>query len=110
MPLPNVKDAVVRQFAEGIKSLEKKIKAIYLFGSRARGTERPDSDYDLFLVVTDDFTLKDKSRLYDSVMDVLLTTGKVLSLKIFKEKEFQRLRRLQTPFLTNVLREGIQVG
>jgi hypothetical protein len=26
------------------------LKAIYLFGSRARGTHRPDSDYDLYVV------------------------------------------------------------
>jgi predicted nucleotidyltransferase len=29
-------------------------EAIYLFGSRARGNARPDSDYDLLVVVADD--------------------------------------------------------
>ncbi len=29
-------------------------QAVYLFGSRARGEARADSDYDLFLVVDDD--------------------------------------------------------
>jgi predicted nucleotidyltransferase len=29
-------------------------EAIYLFGSRARGDARPDSDYDLLVVVPDD--------------------------------------------------------
>jgi len=29
-------------------------EAVYLFGSRARGTNRPDSDYDLLVVMPDD--------------------------------------------------------
>jgi len=94
----------------GVKSLKNKIKIIYLFGSRARRDERPDSDYDLRLVMTDDFSLRDKSRLYDCVISVLLETGKLVSLKIRKEKEFERLRRLETPFMQNVLKEGIRIG
>jgi predicted nucleotidyltransferase len=105
-----IKEAVIAKFLEGCKSLKQKIKAIYFFGSRAKGMERPDSDYDLFLVVTKDFTLSDKDRLYDSVMNVLLDTGKLISLKIFKETVFKKLRRLQTPFIQNVLKEGIKLG
>ena len=103
-------DTVLSQFISRIKNLKKKIKASYLFGSRARGTERPDSDYDLLLVVTQDFSLSDKDKLYDGVMDILLETGRLISLKIFKEREFQRLRELETPFIENVLREGIKIG
>ena len=29
-------------------------EAVYLFGSRARGDARPDSDYDLLVIVSDD--------------------------------------------------------
>lgn len=107
-----VDDPVLKEFSEGVRSrgLEKEIKVIYLFGSRARGDERPDSDYDLFLVVTDDFVLPDKSRIYDVVMDVFLKTGRFVSLKIRREKEFQRLRELETPFIRNLLKEGIEVG
>lgn len=105
-----IQDAVLEKFSQGIKGVKEKIRAVYLFGSRARGTDRPDSDYDLLLVVTEDFSLTDKSKLYDSVMDVLLETGRLVSLKIFKEKEFNRLRALETPFMQNVLREGIKIG
>lgn len=105
-----IKDPVLMKFTQWTKTLKGKILAIYLFGSRARGTERPDSDYDLFLVVTDDFSRKDKSRLYDGVMEVLFETGRLVSLKIRKEREFQRLRKLQTPFIESVLQEGIKIG
>ena len=90
--------------------MRQKIRAVYLFGSRARGTERPDSDYDLLLVVREDFSLAEKDSLYDQVIDILLETGRLISLKIFKQKEFQRLRDLNTPFLSRVLKEGVKVG
>jgi len=103
-------DPIVQRFLGKIGKVKQKIQAVYLFGSRARGTERPDSDYDLLLVVTRNFSLSDRDKLYDRVVDVLLETGKLLSLKVFKEKEFQRLSGLRTPFIENVLREGIKVG
>ena len=103
-------DPIVRRFLEKAGSVRQKIQAVYLFGSRARGTERPDSDYDLLLVVREDFSLAEKDSLYDQVIDILLETGRLISLKIFKQKEFQRLRDLNTPFLSRVLKEGVKVG
>ncbi len=103
-------DPIIQRFLKKAGSVKRKIQAAYLFGSRARGTERPDSDYDLLLVVREDFSLSDKDLLYDKIMDILLETGRLISLKIFKSEEFQRLRDLHTPFLSRVLKEGIQVG
>lgn len=106
----SVTDPIVQRFLKKIGSVRRKIEAAYLFGSRARGTDRPDSDYDLLLVVTQSFSLSDKDRLYDRVVEMLLETGRLVSLKIFKEKEFKRLSALRTPFIENVLKEGIKVG
>ena len=103
-------DPIVRQFLERCGPVRSTIRAMYLFGSRAKGTQRPDSDYDLLLVVTEEFSLQDKDVLYDGVIDILLETGRLLSLKILKEREFDRLRDMQTPFMKHVLTEGIKVG
>jgi predicted nucleotidyltransferase len=105
-----MKDSILVQFLEGIKDSRGKINKLYLFGSRARGDHKPYSDYDILLVASNDFTLEDKDKLYDSVMDVLLKTGKVISLKIYKEKNFEQLRRIGAPFMQNVLREGVPIG
>jgi predicted nucleotidyltransferase len=102
-------DPVLNDFLERIASVRPQIKWIVLFGSRARGTHRPDSDYDLLLVVSK----KDEALLdvlYDAVMDVLLEHGRLVSLKVFPEQEFARLRALRTPFMEQVNREGILVG
>ena len=103
-------DPILQRFLERLVPIGQMIRAIYIFGSRAKGTHRPDSDYDLLVVVNDAFTLKEKSVLYDIVIDILLDTGRLVSLKIFKEPEFQRLKNLNTPFMRHVLTEGMKVG
>ena len=102
-------DPVIKRFLFVISPLMEKIKVLYLFGSRCRDEWRPDSDYDILIVLEK----KDKeliSMLYDIVMDILLDTGRLISLKIFTEDEFNRLRSIPTPFMENVLKEGIRLG
>ena len=82
---------------------------IYLFGSRVRGTFRPDSDYDLLIVVPKKDIIF-KGCLYDAAVEVLLQTGADISLKIIEKNEFDRLARLSAPFIENVLREGQKIG
>ena len=47
---PDELDRMIRQIVAKVDPI-----AIYLFGSRARGDAREDSDYDLLIVVPDDF-------------------------------------------------------
>lgn len=102
-------DALVEKFLSLISPVQTDIQEMYLFGSRCRDDWRPDSDYDILIVVDK----KDRhlvSRLYDAVVDILLETGKLFSLKIFTTFEFNRLRSIPTPFVKRVLTEGIQLG
>ncbi|OGB88344.1 hypothetical protein A3H38_03110 [candidate division WOR-1 bacterium RIFCSPLOWO2_02_FULL_46_20] len=104
-----MKDKIITAFINKISAFKDKLLAIYLFGSRARGDEKPYSDYDLLMVMKKrDEAVVDK--LYDAVVDVLLETGKVISLKIFKEKDFKRLSAIPTPFMSRVLKEGVKLG
>ncbi|MBC7319529.1 nucleotidyltransferase domain-containing protein [bacterium] len=67
--------------------------ASFLFGSRARDDWRPDSDYDI-LIVLENREDEIIDKLYDVVIDILLSTGKLISLKIFPLKEIERLKSL----------------
>ena len=101
---------VLKKFLHSNRVLARKIRAIYLFGSRARGDHRANSDYDLLLVVRKNFTHRDKDKLYETVMDVLLETGNLLSLKIFDDAQYKDLLRQDTPFIQNVKKERVLVG
>ncbi len=102
-------DLIVERFLSLILPLGENIKEVYLFGSRCRDDWRPDSDYDILIVVD----RKDREfigRLYDAVMDILLDTGRLISLKIFIASEFNRLKSIPTPFMRSVIKEGIKLG
>jgi len=59
---------LVRRLVEGLRP-----RQVYLFGSRAEGRARPDSDFDL-LVVLDDDTPEDDAN-YEAVYAPLLGSG-----------------------------------
>ncbi len=82
-----------------------KIRLVQLFGSRARGDATPDSDYDVLIVVQDRSAI-DRTRIYDYVPEVNLRYGIDLSLKIYGEDEFELFRRTGVPFIREALREG----
>ncbi len=102
-------DPILQDFLQRIGGVRPQIRRLILFGSRARGDHRLDSDYDILVLVTcKDPALLDS--LYDAVMDVLLDHGRLVSLKIFSESEFSRLLELKTPFTTRIAEEGRVLG
>lgn len=58
------------QLQEAVRRLVRDLhpRAVILFGSRARGTARPDSDYDLLVI-------SDRIRDYDEVYRPVVGTG-----------------------------------
>lgn len=81
------------------------VRAVILFGSRARGDAREDSDADVLVLVRDRARI-DRDRVYEYVLDAALESGLHLSLSIYNADEFERLVALRSPFAMNVVREG----
>ena len=91
---------------EILKLLPEEIETIRLFGSQARGDAHEDSDVDILVVTkTDDWHLGDK--IGEVAYNLLLETGIYISTKVISRKHYDYLRRLNAPFILNVLREGI---
>ncbi len=109
MQAPLTHDPVVRDFLKGIEGVRPEIRRLVLFGSRVRGTYRLDSDYDV-LVVVERKVPSVLDVLYESVMDVLLAHGRLVSLKVFEEGEFARLQGMQTPFMKDLGLHGQRIG
>ena len=102
-------DPVIEEFLHQIAPLRERLDQLILFGSRARGDENPYSDYDVLVVLAE----KDRAlidALYDATMEVLYKTGRLISLKIYRKTDFDKSSALPTPFMANVLREGVQLG
>lgn len=102
-------DRIIEEFLKGIVPVRDAIEQMYLFGSRCRDNWRPDSDYDILIIIKEKNRIL-VDRLYDVVMDILLSEGRLVSLKIFTASEFNRLKSIPTPFTNNILTEGIKIG
>ena len=95
-----------------LKQLKKELMQIYgdqihsilLYGSRARGDERPDSDIDILIVLKDEFDYSEMLRLSsDFVASLSLENDVVISRAFVSEKDY---KERQIPFLMNVRREA----
>ena len=76
-------DPALRRFVSEVRDLYgARLERIVLFGSRARGDHREDSDYDVAVFLHDLGELWDELRpLADLTTAVLLDTGAVISAK-----------------------------
>ena len=82
------------------------VDSIILYGSRARGDAREDSDIDI-LVVKNDYNYSEMLRLSSELVASLsLENDVVISRAFAKKADYEKL---QVPFLMNVRREGILV-
>jgi uncharacterized protein len=98
--LKKLKDELTQIYGE-------RLDHIILYGSRARGDARDDSDIDILIVLKDDFNYSEMLRLSSNLTASLsLEHDVVISRAFVSKKEF---RNRQTPFLMNVRREGMQV-
>jgi uncharacterized protein len=79
---------------------------IYLYGSRARGDFRPDSDWDLLILLNRDaITYEIEESIRSPLYDVELEEGEVFSTTFYPEREWNKKHSI-TPFYENVMREG----
>jgi predicted nucleotidyltransferase len=81
------------------------VESMLLYGSRARGEHRPDSDIDVLVVTRDAVDYGELIRRTSDVVSTLSLENDVVISRVFVSKE--RFEREQSPFLLNVRREGV---
>lgn len=99
---PTVTDGLLQRVVEAVLSAGDPHK-IVLFGSRARGQARPDSDLDLLII--DESTLprhKRSPRYYLALAGVFPSKDIV----VFTPAEVERWVAVPNAFVTTALREG----
>jgi len=96
----------------GLKAEIQKIEPtaqLILYGSRARGDAKPDSDWDLLLLTEKPkLSFEERMKIRNPITLMELELAEVLSLQIFNEKEWHSKFRI-TPYYENIQREGILV-
>jgi predicted nucleotidyltransferase len=102
-------EAAVRAFLARVPA-ELKIEEAIVFGSRARGDNKPDSDADLALVFERGNEWPIVGLLCGLAFDVLMETGILGQPVPISTSDWTHPERFPRPgFLRNVAREGIAV-
>jgi predicted nucleotidyltransferase len=81
-------------------------RGVLLFGSRARGTARRDSDYDV-MVLVDGATDEVHRLVQDIAFEIALEFDSVFSPVVFEAQSYERDR--YEPLFVNVRREGVTI-
>lgn len=102
-------EQTIKEFVERLKkTLGDNLLMVKLFGSRVRGDFSSDSDIDMLLVVKIK-NLELRNTIYDILFEIDPYWDYKISLKIFSEYEYQKNVELNSPFILNLKKEGINL-
>ncbi len=82
------------------------INEIVLFGSHARGQSTEDSDYDILIVLDNDYSTKDENIILDLCYDINLKYNILIDVHLLSKSELKSIRGKQ-PIFVNALKSGI---
>lgn len=85
-----------------------RLREALLFGSKARGTDSPESDIDMFLVFKD-ATIDDEDKVLDIAFEVNMAFDVYISPRIMDSSARADPVRKATPFMKAVAHEGVPV-
>jgi len=102
--LTKILETLRQEFSQ---ALGDQLEGILLFGSRARGEERPDSDIDVLVIVRSEFDYNYLIKRTSPIVSALSLQYDVVISRAFISKE--RFEQEQSPFLLNVRREGVAI-
>jgi predicted nucleotidyltransferase len=101
-------DNIIKKIRTEILKLEPDAE-IYLFGSRARGDFREDSDWDVLIISPlDKITFDYEMKLREPIFNLEIMTGEVISVIIYPRKDWQTKKSI-SPLFYHVSKEGIKI-
>jgi predicted nucleotidyltransferase len=93
-----IKNTIIREDADA---------KVILFGSRARGTETNESDWDILVLLNKPhISFKDEQNIRHKLFDIELEAGEAISTFVYSLADWNS-RFSVTPLYNNIQREGI---
>ena len=81
----------------------------FLFGSRARGDFKPDSDWDILILVDNPIVTNELDDWFrDKLYDIELDSGQIISTIIYPKSDWKN-KLIYTPLYKNVTKEGLKL-
>jgi predicted nucleotidyltransferase len=101
-------DSILDNITKAIHRKDPNAEA-FLFGSRARGDNRPDSDWDILILLDNlDITNELDDKFRDDLYNLELESGQIISTFIYSKAYWQN-NLIFSPLYKNVKKEGIRL-
>jgi predicted nucleotidyltransferase len=98
-------ETFTKKISQSIKKKEPTAQ-VFLFGSRARGDYKKNSDWDILILVDTPFvTNYIEDELRDPLYDIELETGEIISTFIYSKKYWNEVLKY-SPLFENIEIEG----
>ncbi len=98
--IKELKAALAAQFGEDIKE-------VILFGSRVTGKAHKESNYDVLVILTNDYDWEYRYRITSVVYDLELKYDIFIDLKIISTNELYQTIKGKHPLYQDAMLEGI---
>ena len=95
---------IVLSFINVLKYKGIMLEKVYLYGSRAKGTSRPDSDIDLILV-SPTFSKMPFWKRWEIIGDALAEVMEPIEVLAFSPEEFEKKKEKQAGFLQHIMKQ-----
>jgi predicted nucleotidyltransferase len=107
MPAPPIDDPILKRFRAVLDDIYGgRLERVVLFGSRARGEAREESDYDLAVFINDLGAFgAELDRLVNIETDILFDTGAVINALPFPAGAYRK----RTGFMHELRRDGVDL-
>ncbi len=84
------------------------IDRVVLFGSQTKGTDRSYSDYDILVILKDDYDWQKEEEISNICYETDLKYDIHTDIKVISLRELKTLKGRQ-PFIINAMEEGITI-
>jgi predicted nucleotidyltransferase len=102
----NVKEShIANRIREEITTIDPKAQVI-LFGSRARGDAKEDSDWDILILIDSPVTIEIERAIRYKLFDLELETGEMFSTFVHNKRVWKAKHKV-TPFYKSIKKEGV---
>lgn len=100
-------EQIIEEFGRLVrKKVGGHVRKVVLFGSHARGTATPDSDYD-FLIVADNASREIRDAVVSAAVEILDRYNSLIGAVVCDEQQWEEKKRF--PIGLNILSEGIEI-
>jgi predicted nucleotidyltransferase len=98
---------IANKIKDSIALVDSKAQVI-VFGSRARGDAKRESDWDILILIDKPVSMEIETSFRNNLFDLEIETGELFSTFVYQKKDWDTRHKV-TPLYRNIKKEGVRL-